>query len=78
MIACCESPSSSVTVHGHSATERFTSAFGGVYEADGVKIVQTPLHARNANVFAERWIRTAREDCLDWLLITGPDTSSVS
>jgi transposase len=57
---------------------KFTAAFDGVFEADGVTIVQTPVQAPNANAFAERWVRTVREDCLDWLLITGPDTSSVS
>jgi putative transposase len=27
--------------------------------------------APNANAYAERWIRTVRVDCLDWLLIVG-------
>ena len=25
----------------------------------------------NANAYAERWIRTVRTECLDWLLIVG-------
>jgi transposase InsO family protein len=51
---------------------KFTTAFDGVFEADDVTIIQTPVQAPNANAFAERWVRTVREDCLDWLLITGP------
>ena len=31
----------------------------------------TPLQAPNANAYAERWIRTVRAVCLDWLLIVG-------
>lgn len=51
---------------------KFTAAFDAVFEADGTTIVQTPVRAPNANAFAERWVRTVREDCLDGLLITGP------
>jgi hypothetical protein len=34
-------------------------------------VLVTPLQAPNANTYAERWIRTIRAECLDWLLIIG-------
>ncbi len=34
-----------------------------------MEIVRTPYRAPNANAIAERWIRTARSECLDHLLI---------
>jgi len=39
--------------------------------ADGIQIVKTPIQAPNANAFAERWVRTVRQECLDWMLIWG-------
>ena len=34
-----------------------------------MKILRTPYQAPNANSHAERWVRTAREECLDHILI---------
>jgi putative transposase len=37
--------------------------------SEGAEVLVTPVQAPNANAYAERWIRTARAECLDWLLI---------
>jgi putative transposase len=50
---------------------KFTRAFDDVLAADGVQIIKTPIQAPNANAFAERWVRTVRQECLDWMLIWG-------
>jgi transposase InsO family protein len=34
-------------------------------------VIRTPVQAPNANAHAERWVRTARSDCLDRILILG-------
>jgi putative transposase len=34
-------------------------------------VLITPVQAPNANAYAERWIRTVRDECLDWLLVVG-------
>ena len=48
---------------------KFTASFDAVLASAGVKVVRTPVQAPVANAFAERWVRTAREDCLDQLLV---------
>jgi transposase InsO family protein len=50
---------------------KFTAAFDAVFTAIGVRIVKTPIQAPQANAVAERWIGSARRECLDQLLIVG-------
>src|SRR6266511_5790332 len=55
----------------HDRDSKFTRAFDDVFVADGTQIIKTPIRAPNANAYAERWVRTVRQECLDWLLIWG-------
>jgi transposase InsO family protein len=43
--------------------------FDEVMRSTGTRIVRTPVRAPQANAFAERFVRTARAECLDWVLI---------
>jgi len=40
-----------------------------VFRGAGIRIVRTPIQAPQANGIAERFVRTVRSECLDWLLI---------
>jgi putative transposase len=49
--------------------QTFTDRFDAVFRSDGVESVRTPFRAPQANGVAERFVRTVRAACLDWLLI---------
>src|SRR5207302_11274366 len=48
---------------------KFPSSFDVVFEAQGTRIVRTPIQVPEADGIAERFVRTVRSECLDWLLI---------
>ena len=48
-----------------------TWSFDAVLLTEGIRTILTPVQAPNANAFAERWIRSVRSECLDWILIPG-------
>ena len=52
----------------HDRDSKFTAGFDEVFRSDGIRTIRTPVRAR-ANAFIERWIGTARRECLDRILI---------
>jgi putative transposase len=55
----------------HDRDSKFSAAFDDVFRRDGLNVIHTPSRAPQANAYAERFVRTIRAECLDWLLILG-------
>ena len=55
----------------HDRDSKLSAAFDDVFRSEGMQVIHTPIRAPQANAYAERFIRTVRAECLDWLLIIG-------
>jgi putative transposase len=48
---------------------KFVASFDRVFSCQHARVIRTPIQAPRAHAYADRWIRTVRTECLDWLLI---------
>jgi putative transposase len=50
---------------------KYSGPFDDVFRSEGVRVIRTPIRAPNASAFAERFVRTVRQECLDHSLVFG-------
>jgi putative transposase len=55
----------------HDRDPRFTLAFRETLTAAGVQVVRLPPRSPNLNAYAERFVRTIKESCLDRIILVG-------
>jgi transposase InsO family protein len=66
------STSDSVTAARVHRSGKFSTAFRGVLEDHGVRMVLCPARSPNCNAFAERFVRSIKSECLDRMIFIGP------
>jgi putative transposase len=55
----------------HDRDTKFCASFRSVLAVGGVKTILLPARSPNLNAFAERWVRSAKEECLSKLILFG-------
>ncbi len=50
---------------------KYTKEFRDYLDREGVKPVRCPVRAPNCNAFAERFVRSIKEECLDRMILFG-------
>src|SRR5882762_10008423 len=56
-------------LHDHDA--KFCAAFDDVFASEGIECLTLPPRSPNLNEFAERWVRSVKEECLSKLILFG-------
>ena len=55
----------------HDRDAKFCAEFRKTLAAGGVKCLRLPPRSPNLNAFAERWVRSVKEECLSHLILFG-------
>jgi hypothetical protein len=55
----------------HDRDTKFCAVFRDTLAAGGIKPIQLPARSPNLNSYAERWVRSVKEECLSKLILFG-------
>ena len=53
----------------HDRDTKYTRSFRAIIEAGLVKTLPLPARSPNLNAYAERWVRSVKEECLSRLIL---------
>ena len=55
----------------HDRDTKFCASFRSTLAAGGIHPIQLPARSPNLNAFAERWVRSVKQECLSKLILFG-------
>jgi hypothetical protein len=55
----------------HDRDTKYCESFRNIIESGNVKTLPLPAHSPNLNAFAERWVKSVKDDCLSKLILFG-------
>ena len=55
----------------HDRDTKFCASFRELIESGSIKTIRLPARSPNLNSFAERWVRSVKEECLSRLILFG-------
>jgi hypothetical protein len=55
----------------HDRDSKYCASFRELVAAEKIKVVALPPKSPNLNAFAERWVRSIKEECLSKLILFG-------
>src|SRR5450432_3424338 len=55
----------------HDRDTKFTTSFRAIIKSGQVKPLPLPAHSPNLNAYAERWVRSVKEECLSKIILFG-------
>jgi putative transposase len=53
----------------HDRDSKYTRHADSLMEDVGTEVIRLPVRSPDLNAYAERWIRSLRQECLDWIII---------
>jgi putative transposase len=55
----------------HDRDTKYTASFLAIIKSGHVKTLRLPVRSPNLNAYSERWVRSAKEECLSKLIFFG-------
>ena len=55
----------------HDRDTKYTISFRAIIESGGVKTLPLPARSPNLNAYAERWVKSVKDECLSKIILFG-------